>query len=905
MPQQEPLAPIVCSVCQGDARASVACQSCRAAGLSLPSPDGSLIWNTPLDRFSFSFRKTAKKINLGLNIIAFLAALSCLSVAIVYAFYEQASVQGWSIRLLISGDWFAVLFWIGLFLLFFAVFRASVYTDRVTPLPNWGKTHREIAREKERASKRKDYAHDVSVYFHPMAWDVLETAFDLAEKTGRMDVSPIHLFSAALVSPFGGIFMTRLGLDIATVRPRLVPLMQKIPVGTPTMYAPTSKVVLLRAYLDAREAERRTVGVTELFLQAFLADKDLQDALDAAGYPPEHVRRVAEWIRIQERLKEEHGRFVSLAAFKPKSGLNRTMTARVTPLLNRLSEDLTLLARDGYIAPVVTREREIGEILRAFESGRRGVVLVGETGVGKTSIVEDLARRMVEEDVPQELFDKRLVSVNLAELVASGESGTPAERVIALMHEVAMSGNIVLVLEGIEALAGGGVGGPMDLAETFAVEWERAGITVIGTTTPSAWGSFLERRTLGTKMAKIDVPEVSSEEAIRVLMAKIGYVEFQNHVFFSYGALEKCVSLAGRFLKDQRLPDSAINLAKEAAVLAHKTRGERSLVLAEDVARIVHEKTNIPVESVSQNESEKLLHLEDRLHARVIGQSEAVTAVSQAIRRARAEVREGKRPIANFLFLGPTGVGKTELSKALAAEYFGSETAMVRLDMSEFQHPSSVARMIGTPGDERGGWFTEAVRKNPFTIVLLDELEKAHPDILTLFLQVMDDGRLTDGVGRTVDFTNVVLIATSNAGTQFIQDQVAAGTLIDQIKTALIERELKGTFRPEFLNRFDAVIVFKPLTLDDVTRIAWLMLNGIITRMEQGKGLIIRVEDEAVEELARAGFDPLFGARPLRRVIQERVENGLADLILRNAVGRKDTVVIKAGGKMDVKKAGG
>jgi ATP-dependent Clp protease ATP-binding subunit ClpB len=269
------------------------------------------------------------------------------------------------------------------------------------------------------------------------------------------------------------------------------------------------------------------------------------------------------------------------------------------------------------------------------------------------------------------------------------------------------------------------------------------------------------------------------------------------------------------------------------------------------------------------------------------------------MRRARADVREHKRPIANFLFLGPTGVGKTELSKALAAEYFGREEAMIRLDMSEYQHPSSIVRMIGSPGDERGGLLTEAVRKQPFSIILLDELEKAHPDILTLFLQVMDDGRLTDGVGRTVDFTNAVLIATSNAGTGFIQEQVKAGASTERIKIGLLEGELKGVFRPEFLNRFDGVIVFKPLTLENVRAIAGLLLHGLAKRLAL-KGMGFRAEPVAVEELVQAGFDPLYGARPLRRVIQERVENALADALLRKDVSRRDTIVVQPGGKLEV-----
>ncbi|MDP3793601.1 MAG: AAA family ATPase, partial [Candidatus Uhrbacteria bacterium] len=335
-------------------------------------------------------------------------------------------------------------------------------------------------------------------------------------------------------------------------------------------------------------------------------------------------------------------------------------------MLNRSSEDLTLLARNGYIGPVIGREKEMEELLRAIESGRRSVILVGQPGSGKSALIEALARRMVEEDVPQELFDRRLVSVHLPQLVAVGESGMAAQQLLAMLHEVGMSGNIILVLSGIEALTGESGGGPMDLAETLASELDKGYFIMIGTTTPQAWTTYLERRSLGSKLVRVNVPDMEPDEAIRVLMAKSGYIEYQNKVFFSYAALEKAVQLAARYLTDGHLPESALEIAKEAAVLARKERGEQTFVTAEDMARIVHEKTNIPVESVTQDESEKLLNLEARLHGRVIGQQDAVVAVSSAMRRARAGVREGKRPIANFLFMGPTGVGKTELAKALA-----------------------------------------------------------------------------------------------------------------------------------------------------------------------------------------------------------------------------------------------
>jgi ATP-dependent Clp protease ATP-binding subunit ClpC len=791
-------------------------------------------------------------------------------------------------------------FWlsIGVLVGCFLAFRLSVYGEQVLPMPGWGLTKRAT---KKFAEKTSGVERDVSQYFNDAAWETLRFAYDLTMKTGKAELRPIHLFASALSGPAGGIFMTRLGVNFDKIKEGITAMVREGEAGETVTLSEDAKRVLVGAYVSAGEAHRKNVGPIEIFLASFNADERLQDVLDATGYPPTHVRHVANWVRLQEQLREEQSRFRALARLKPDAAMNRSMTARATPLLDRFSEDLTHLARNGYVPPLIGRDREMDELLRAVESGRRSVALVGEPGVGKSALVEGLARRMVEEDVPPELFDRRLVSVNMAQLIGAGDPALAPQRLISLLNEIALSGNIILVMHGVEALVGAGSGGTLDLAEMLAAELDKGYFLVIATVTPRAWTGYIERRTLGTKLIRVDVGEPEPEEAIRILMARSGYIEYQNNVFFSYEALEKAVSLAGRYLREVRLPESALNVIKEAAVMARRERGEKTLVTGEDVARVIHDKTNVPVEAVTSDESSKLLNLEGRLHGRVIGQDEAVKAVAQAMRRARAEVREGRRPIANFLFLGPTGVGKTELSKALAAEYFGSEKLMVRLDMSEYQHPSSVSRIIGEPGDERGGLLTEAVRKQPFTIVLLDELEKAHPDILTLFLQVMDDGRLTDGVGRTIDFTNVVLIATSNAGTQYIQDEVAKGTPLERVKTALMEQELKGIFRPEFLNRFDAIIVFKPLTMDDVVQIAYLLLNAVAKRLEE-KGIKFRAGDEAVEELAKAGFDPLFGARPLKRVIQDQVENGLADLLLRKAVGRKDTVVLKAGGEMTVEK---
>lgn len=899
---------ISCSACGGDPRLAARCKMCGGAGIGVLSVDSFCVWGEDINTTTMAARTLQKRARAAFHLIL----LACGLVSIAFFVWHASQIEDVSLlrsrEFWFSGHWTITLLWLSVLFDCFLIFRLVEYTKLSRELPGWGRPKSKTLSDqtsnlKARTSTVK-YRFDVAPYFSPSAREVVENAYRLARNMERGVVTPNTLCAAALASPAGALFLLRLGAPFERLKGPLARLLQEDgPGAQPIFFSSDAKRALVFAYIDAREHQRKYVSPMEIFLQSFHNSPRMQTVFDQLGYPLDHIIHVAEWIRLNERLREDQERFVVLASLKPKSAMNRSMTARHTPLLNRYSEDLTLVAREGFLAPIVGREEEMEALLRAVEGGRRSVVLIGEAGVGKTALIEQLARRMVEEDVPQELFDRRLVSIDVAQLLAAGDPSLAPERFLSILQEAALSGNAILAMRGIEALTGSGSGGPMDLSEILATELDKGYFIVIATTTPQSWSRYLERRTLATHVTTVDVPELNAEDTLRVCMARCGAMEYRTNVFFSFASLRNAATLADRYVHDLAAPEKALHLIREAAVLARKERGEHTIVSAEDVARVVHGKTHIPVETLSRSESTALLQLEEKLHGRVIGQNAAVVAVSQALRRARAELREGKRPIANFLFLGPTGVGKTELAKSLAAGYFSSEDAMIRLDMSEYQDASSFARMIGAPGDERGGLLTEAVRHQPFALLLLDELEKAHPDILNLFLQVMDDGRLTDGIGRTVDFTNVLLIATSNAGTPYIQSEVSKGTPVEVIKTALLERELKGIFRPEFLNRFDGIIVFQPLTLDDVFQIAWLMLNHLSRRLQEQRGVTLQAEDEAVEELARAGFDPLFGARPLRRVIQERVENGIADLLLREKVGRKDVIFLTAGGALRLTKA--
>lgn len=796
-----------------------------------------------------------------------------------------------------SQDQLPILFWLGALSWCYVIYRVIVHKKKQNEIdvnlfdgPEEAPTPTEEDLKRVPRKKRVDF----SKMFTPEAIAVLEQSRHVASKLHSGKIEPEHVVLALLSdSNISGVFI-RLGISPKTVEAKLTQSLEKGEHREAIQESADFQQILIHAFHNARVVSQGYIHVTEVLLAAVRQSEKVQDVLYDLAIDKEKLANVIEWVRVRERLRRRYRNFRSAASHVNKHGVDRAMTVVSTPFLNNFSHDLTLAAKYGHTSPCVARKKEVDEMLRIVESGRQGMVLVGDHGVGKMSIIEGFVERMIVGPVPKMLQEKRMVQLSTTSLLAGTTVQGAQERLIRMVHEIRRAGNVLLFISNIHDLMGAGSeegGAGFDVSEALAEYLKGGGVVLFATTTSEGYNQHLVNSEIGTNLTKITVEEMDDNQAIQVLESKVGGVEYKQKVFFSYDALSACVSMAKRFMHDQYLPSSAIQIMTEAASYVRNKKGADQLVTADDVGAIVHEKTGVPLTSVSDDESTKLLALEQAMHERVIGQDEAVSLVANALRRARAEIRSQKRPIANFLFLGPTGVGKTELAKTIASVYFGGEERMIRIDMSEFQDKAGIYRLIGQPGKQGTGLLTEAVRQNPFSLVLLDEMEKADPDILNLFLQVFDDGRLTDGVGRVIDFTNTIIISTSNAGTQYVQDQIAQGVDFDTIRQALVHGELKQYYRPEFLNRFDSIVLFQSLEREDIKKIAGLLLNRVAADLEK-RGVELRVEEAGLEALADVGFDPEFGARPMRRAIQEKVENQLAELVLGNKIKRRDVVVL-------------
>lgn len=903
---------IKCSICAGAGAVSNGlCPQCHGAGFGIWDNGRFFYWGKAFSRGLLVLTKTENLVRGVLNFLFLLFGLFG-PIFLIYAyrlswqdifypvFWQTPAWPKIIFLLSILGDCYLV----------YRLIRESEGRGRITAKSDKSdkasfKTTPATWQEAKKLSKKNFI--DVSRGMSADADRVIKDAFRLAGRLRHAETGALHLFAALTSSTKAQIVFSRLDLDSKGLRERLARALSAVSSGTgQPLLSVDLKRILIETYQAAMEKKQKSVSSLSLLVPVVKASPALRDILFDLGIEVKKLENAANWQLINEELRQRYRAFHKSALRKPKGNMNRAMTALETRVLNSFSDDLTLAAGLGYLEMCVGRQNDFEKIFRVLDGEHKSLILVGERGVGKDAVLEGLAWKMVEEEVPDILKDKRLVRLSVPKLVSGATPAQAAERLMECLRDVRRSGNVVLVVSDIYNMAGVGAGGSdsIDLADIFASELQKGYFFTLATSNPQDYATHVETTDLGNVLMKIEIDEPEVDEAIKILEAKVGMIEYQAKTFFSYDALEKAVVLSDRLIHDRFLPQKAVEVAKEAAVMVRSKRGAGKVITGEDIAQIITERTKIPVTSVTQGEAEKLMNLEKIMHQRIIGQDEAVKLVSAALRRSRAELRDSKRPIANFLFLGPTGVGKTETAKAVAESYFGGEDKMIRLDMSEYQGQDAIHRLLGAPGGPPagGGLLTEPVRKNPFSLLLLDEIEKAHPDILNIFLQVMDDGRVTDASGRVIDFTNVILIATSNAGTSFIQSSVQQGKGADVIKKELVERELKGVFRPEFLNRFDAVVVFKPLAEKEIFQIAKLILGKIAKQLE-AKGIFLQTTDEAVEELAQAGFDPIFGARPLRRVIQEKVQDALANFLLTKKVSRRDVVILEKGGVIRVEKA--
>lgn len=796
--------------------------------------------------------------------------------------------------------------------------------------------------------------------FTEKANEALNQAINSASQLGHTYVGSEHLL-LGLLRVGSGIASTVLNKNGVTAE-KIEELMRfNIGVGTPTKlspdyFTPRAKRVLEVAMSGCNNLGKKFVG-TEHLLIGILSEQDnfairfikdaggdiaaiTSDALEASGIEPHSVNN----------MNEQGGQ---------KSQNTKTET------LQKYGRDLTEEAKKGKIDPVIGRETEIERIIQILcRRTKNNPCLIGEPGVGKTAIIEGLAQRIVDGNVPEILLNKRVFALDLTGMVAGTKyRGDFEERIKAVIEEVTKSNDIILFIDEIHTIIGAGSAeGSTDAANILKPSLARGDFQLIGATTISEYRKNIEKDSaLERRFQTVTVAEPNEEDAIQILKGLKDKYEAHHKVVITDGAIEASVKLSSRYINDRFLPDKAIDLIDEAAsrvrlassapseelktaeqkllsVKAEKDdainsqeferaaklrdqekqieneilnlkqqRSEKNAhvsgeVTEENTAEIVSLWTGIPVAQLTEEESERLLKLESVLHERLIGQNEAVTAVSKAIRRGRVGLKDPKRPIGSFIFLGPTGVGKTELCKALAEAMFGSENMMIRLDMSEYMEKHTVSRLVGSPpgyvGFEEGGQLTEKVRRNPYSVILFDEIEKAHPDVFNILLQILEDGILTDSQGRKVDFKNTVIIMTSNIGARLITEKkvsfgFGAGDSSERdennIKASVLE-ELKSAFRPEFLNRVDDIIVFNKLTQDEIKQIAGKMLEGLKSRL-LNLNITAQFTDSVLTALAEKGFDPIYGARPLRREIQNRIEDPVSEKILDGTIKNGDEFV--------------
>ena len=791
-------------------------------------------------------------------------------------------------------------------------------------------------------------------------------AMDLAAKTSKVMhhnyIGTEHILVGLLRERTG--VAAKVLLDAGIEEEKLTELIEdliapsaSVAVLDPDGYSPRTEKVLENADKEAERFHCREVG-TEHLLIALIKETDCAAVrlLNTLG-----VNLSKLFVEILIAMGEDPNQYKEELQ-GTKNG--KRANAELTPTLDQYSRDLTRMAANGELDPVIGREKEIDRVIQILSRrGKNNPCLIGEPGVGKTAIAEGLAERIASGLVPETVAGKRVVTLDLSGMVAGSKyRGEFEERIKRVIREVILAGNILLFLDELHTIIGaGGAEGAIDASNILKPSLARGEIQLIGATTIEEYRKYIEKdAALERRFQPVNIEEPSAEQTVRILKGLRPQYEAHHHVTITDEGIAAAVTLSTRYINDRFLPDKAIDLMDEAAARVrltgfktpeqisgyetkirsleqeleqalirqefehaseikcekeelekkyekavkkyHKDANRKQLTVGENqIAAVVAEWTKIPVSKLTEDEAARLKKLEKTLHKRVVGQEEAVSAVARAVRRGRVGLKDAGRPIGSFLFLGPTGVGKTEISKALAEAMFGDESAMIRVDMSEYMEKHSVSKMIGSPpgyvGYEEGGQLSEKVRRNPYSVILFDEIEKAHPDVFNVLLQVLDDGHITDAQGRKVDFKNTIIIMTSNAGAQSIVEPKNLGFAsaesekhtYERMKNGVME-EVKRIFKPEFLNRIDDIIVFRTLNKDDMKQIVTLMTRSLVKRCKEQMDITLNIHDSVKKYIVEKAYDPKYGARPLRRMIQTKIEDTLAEEILSGNIKGGDVV---------------
>lgn len=805
--------------------------------------------------------------------------------------------------------------------------------------------------------------------FTQRARRVLSLAHQEAERAHHSMIGTEHLL-IALIEEDGGVagrVLREMGLESDRVREMVMRLTGegKTPPGEKLELSADTQQVLELAVDEAHRLGHHYIGTEHLLLGLIRTEGTAMEALRRLGVTPDEIRRQTRRV-LQESSSGN-------APATPAGSSNRTEAQKgekggKTPMVDQLATDLTTKAEQGKLDPVIGRQMEIERVIQILaRRTKNNPALIGEPGVGKTAIVEGLAQRIVEGDVPAPLMNKRVLQLDVGSLVAGTMyRGQFEERLKRVIDELKQSGAILFIDEVHMLVGAGAAGSSVDAANILKPALSRGELQVIGATTLDEYRKHIESdAALERRFQPVVVEEPSEEETIAILRGIRPAYEEHHKLIISDEALEAAAHLSSRYVTERFLPDKAIDLidesssrvrmykspaakqAKDLFTALREIRQNRALaqeegnieevrswteketgtenqlerlrtgwdratspiVTAEDIAEVVSMWTGVPVMQIAEKESERLLHMEDELHTRIIGQDEAIVAISRAVRRARAGLKDPRRPIGSFIFLGPTGVGKTELTKSLAKFMFGSEEAAIQLDMSEFMERHTASRLVGAPpgyvGYEDAGQLTEALRRHPYSIVVFDEIEKAHPEVHNMLLQIMEEGHLSDARGRKVDFRNAIIVMTSNIGADLIKKQASLGFNLkrdeeteDRLSYEDMHKKLtetlKRAFRPEFINRVDSVIIFRALTKDDINKIVSLELNKVAERLTD-HNIVLTATPEALSTLGAEGYDPEMGARPLRRVIQLKVEDALSDRLLAGGFVDGDHILVDVG----------